>query len=185
MAIEPDTKDWTWVITRPCEECGFDASAFDVTTVGDLIRENAAQWQEILALPEADLVARPTPDRWSALEYACHVRDVFHLFDERLALMLDEDDPHFANWDQDVTAVEQRYGEQDPGEVAVDIAAGAEALASRFDAVAGDQWQRTGNRSDGARFTVDSFARYLIHDPVHHVDDVRKGFEAMAQPEIG
>ena len=25
MAIVPDTKDWTWVLERPCDECGFDA----------------------------------------------------------------------------------------------------------------------------------------------------------------
>jgi hypothetical protein len=24
--IVPDTKDWTWVLERPCPECGFDAS---------------------------------------------------------------------------------------------------------------------------------------------------------------
>ena len=29
-----------------------------------------------------------------------------------------------------------------------------------------------GSRSDGAHFSVDSFARYLIHDPVHHLHDV-------------
>ena len=23
MTIEPDTKDWTWVLDRPCPECGF------------------------------------------------------------------------------------------------------------------------------------------------------------------
>ena len=27
MPIEPDTKDWTWVLERPCPECGFDASS--------------------------------------------------------------------------------------------------------------------------------------------------------------
>ena len=25
-----------------------------------------------------------------------------------------------------------------------------------------------------------TFARYFIHDPVHHLHDVRKGFEALA-----
>jgi hypothetical protein len=35
-----------------------------------------------------------------------------------------------------------------------------------------DQWQRPGRRSDGARFTVETFARYFIHDPVHHLYDV-------------
>jgi hypothetical protein len=38
--------------------------------------------------------------------------------------------------------------------------------------VTGAQWQRTGSRSDGADFTVESFARYFIHDPVHHLYDV-------------
>jgi hypothetical protein len=38
--------------------------------------------------------------------------------------------------------------------------------------VTGDQWERTGRRSDGARFTVETFARYFIHDPVHHLYDV-------------
>ena len=26
---------------------------------------------------------------------------------------------------------------------------------------------------------VDTFARYLIHDPVHHLDDVSKGFAVL------
>jgi len=29
-----------------------------------------------------------------------------------------------------------------------------------------------GRRSDGAVFTVASFARYMVHDPVHHLYDV-------------
>ena len=46
------------------------------------------------------------------------------------------------------------------------------ARAGRFEGVTGDQWQRTGARSDGARFTVETFARYFVHDPVHHLYDV-------------
>ena len=46
------------------------------------------------------------------------------------------------------------------------------AIAGQFATVTGVQWQRTGARSDGARFTVETFARYFIHDPVHHLYDV-------------
>ena len=67
----------------------------------------------MILLQRTDVGVRPTPDIWSALEYACHVRDVFKLYDLRLHLMLDRDAPKFANWNQDVTAVEQRYGAQD------------------------------------------------------------------------
>ena len=48
----------------------------------------------------------------------------------------------------------------------------AGVIAAHFDSLAPGQWQRTGSRSDGAHFTVESFARYFIHDPVHHLWDV-------------
>ena|SRR5579871_5162405 len=94
MTIAPDTKDWTWVLERPCPECGFDTQGFAVTAVPGMIMANAAAWRAALA------------------------------------------------------------------------------IAGRFERVAGDQWQRPGRRGDGARFTVETFARYFIHDPVHHLYDV-------------
>ena len=69
----------------------------------------------VLTAPADEVSRRPSPDTWSALEYGCHVRDVFRRFDERLHLMLSETDPQFANWDQDATAVEDDYAGQDPG----------------------------------------------------------------------
>lgn len=92
--ITPDEKDWTWVLEQTCPECGFDASACSHTEVAEMIRANAAEWQ---ALQDDGRIAagRPDPARWSSLEYACHVRDVYARFDQRMALMLDEDDPLF------------------------------------------------------------------------------------------
>jgi hypothetical protein len=63
--------------------------------------------------------------------------------------------------------------------VADELAADASCLAARFEQVSDDQWERPGRRSDGARFTIDSFSRYMIHDPIHHLRDVAKGFEAL------
>jgi len=168
--IEPDTKDWTWVLERPCPECGFDAPGLTRERVPDAIRDNATLWEVVLGTDDA--AVRPAPHLWSPLEYACHVRDVYRRYDERLALMLTTDDPNFADWDQDATAVADRYGEQDPATVADELATAAESLAAAFAAVSGDQWERTGQRSDGARFTVATFARYFAHDPLHHLYDV-------------
>jgi DinB superfamily len=172
VPIVPDDKDWTWVLERPCAECGFDASTFDPQGVAPLVRANAARWLEVLAQPADDLRARPSADRWAPLEYACHVRDVFLLYDTRLHLMLDEDEPLYPNWDQDATAVEERYLAQAPERVAAELGAAAAALAASFESVHGGEWERRGRRSDGASFTVASFGRYMIHDPVHHLYDV-------------
>ena len=169
-AVPPDDKDWTWVLQRRCPGCGFDAPSMDVHDIPELVRGNAASWQDVLAGP--DVRRRPRPGVWSPLEYGCHVRDVFRLFERRLQLMLAEEDPLFANWDQDATAVAERYGEQDPAVVAAELLEAAEVLASSFAALAEPQWDRPGRRSDGAAFTVRSFGRYLVHDPVHHLADV-------------
>jgi len=169
-AVPGDHKDWTWVLLRPCPECGYDPAAVDVTAIPALVAANVATWRTVLARPDAR--ERPAPDVWSPLEYGCHVRDVFTLFDTRLHLMLDDDDPLFANWDQDETAVVERYWTQDPAVVSAELAAAGEQVAASFAAVDGEQWRRRGRRSDGAVFTVESFGRYFVHDWVHHAWDV-------------
>ena len=170
MTIVPDAKDWTWVLRRPCPECGLDTRSFAREDVPVLIRANAAAWREPLAAPDA--VRRPQPGKWSALEYGCHVRDVLKLYDYRLSLMLTENDPLYPNWDQDETAIADRYDTQDPATVTDELVAAAEAIAARFGTVTGPQWERPGRRSDGTVFTVETFARYLVHDLVHHLYDV-------------
>jgi DinB superfamily len=172
MAITPDTKNWTWVLESRCPECGFDASTLSERDVAAELRNNAAEWPAVL---ERDTVRdRPDEGTWSALEYAAHVRDVFRVFAQRLALMLAEDDPTFANWDQDETAIADRYNEQDPAVVSRELVEAGNALAAAFDAVPDASWSRRGLRGDGAVFTVATLARYLAHDPVHHLWDVNR-----------
>jgi len=171
MPITPDTKNWTWVIEQPCPECGFDASTFGAVDVPRMLRENTERWPTVLE--RTDVRVRPDDETWSALEYAAHVRDVNRLYLYRLGLMLEQNDPLYPNWDQDETAVAEQYNEQDPMVVSVELAAAGEALAVAFDAVTDDQWARPGRRSDGVSFTVETFAKYFIHDPVHHLHDVR------------
>ena len=173
MSIEPDTKDWTWVLDRPCPDCGFDATGLDRDRIPQAIRDNATLWEVVLG--DEDAAVRPSSAVWSPLEYACHVRDVNALFAERVRLMLAAgpgEDPSFDNWDQDATAAEQDYGLQDPAIVARDVTAAAETVAATYESVAGEQWDRRGTRSNGDVFTVDTLARYHLHDVVHHAHDV-------------
>jgi hypothetical protein len=178
MAIRPDTKDWTWVLERRCPECGFDTTSVSGPEVPAIIRRVGEAWRDVLAggkpnrSPGADIDARPSPERWSRLEYACHVRDVLRLCDARLQLMLIQADPAFPNWDQDQTAVDANYAGQDPVAVAGGIAIAAERFAGDLESVDTRDWRRTGRRSDGAIFSVETFARYAAHDPVHHLADV-------------
>jgi hypothetical protein len=168
--IEPDTKDWTWVLDARCPECGFAAQDVDPRGIGATVRDLTPRW--VSALARQDATVRPAPAVWSTLEYGAHVRDVLRIFDGRLALMLDQDDPLFENWDQDATAVAERYDLQDPAFVANQLVDAADAIAARFDEVRDDQWERPGRRSNGSAFTVRTLGQYFLHDVVHHLHDV-------------
>jgi hypothetical protein len=171
--IEPDTKDWTWVIDRACPECGFDPSTVHHFEVADHIRRDAAEW--VRRLGEPDVTARRVPAVWSTLEYGCHVRDVHRIFNHRVRLMLDEDEPRFPNWDQDETALADDYASQDPVTVARDLFDAAGVVADTYSAVPDDAWRRRGLRSNGSEFTIASIAIYHLHDIVHHAHDVAQG----------
>ena len=141
MAIEPDNKNWTWVLERPCPDCAYDASAVVLRDIGMSIRDIASQWEVILLHPGA--TKRPVENVWSPSEYGCHVRDVMRMADFRLELMTTEDDPMFTNWNQDETAVAERYG--------LAFGVGSQRIAlerpERAAGFAAEHWQQRGERS--------------------------------------
>jgi hypothetical protein len=171
--ITPETKIWTWVLERECPECGFDASITPASEVAALVRGNSADWRRLFAAG-AIRPGRPNETTWSSLEYACHVRDVYRVMDSRVTAMLAADEPTFANWDQDESAVADRYEQQDPATVIADVDAAAERMAARLESLTAEQWSRPGRRSDGASFTIDTISRYMVHDLVHHIWDLEQ-----------
>lgn len=178
LMIVPDDKDWTWVLTRPCPDCGFDASACLAEDVPEEVRRNALAWR-CLFEEGAIRKGRPNASTWSTLEYACHVRDVYRRYHQRIEVMLTHVDPLFPNWDQDASAVDDAYDSQAPAVVLDGLTAAADQVARQLSTVSGLSWSRTGRRSDGAEFTVGTIARYMVHDPIHHVWDVRRQVEGV------
>ncbi|APA97047.1 DinB family protein [Nocardia seriolae] len=191
MPIVPDAKDWTWVLERTCAECGFDPDATAFEAVPGLTRDSAARLAVALERPDARLC--PDDSTWSTVEYAAHVRDVCRIFTHRLDITrtggprpgptLGGYDPAvtvgdngilmFSNWDQDATAVAENYAAAETAAVAAELATAAETVARAFEAVPVAERSRAALRGNGSAFTVDSMARYFIHDLVHHVHDVR------------
>ncbi len=170
MAIIPDDKDWTWVLERTCPECGFNAAKETPATAATMIPAVLPRWQS--ALQRANVEDRVDPGTWSVLEYAAHVRDVFEVFTARLELMLREDNPTFANWDQDQAAIDGNYAGLDPEEVARNLVQNGLDAAASFGAVTQDQWERRGLRSNGSAFTVVTLTGYFMHDIFHHLKDI-------------
>jgi hypothetical protein len=168
--IPADTKDWTWVLDRPCPECGLDAGGVAPGQVGAIVTSTLPRWAAALDRP--DVRDRPDPHTWSPLEYAAHVRDVFDVMTGRLALMLTEDDPLFDDWDQDAAALAAGYASSDPVLVGQELEAAGRRAAEAFGAVGAGDVERPGRRSNGSVFTVATLGQYFVHDVVHHLHDV-------------
>ena len=166
-----DDKDWTWVLQRRCEQCGAEVGSVSRDALGERYFVAAEEWVRILEENPA-VEVRPAPDVWSPLEYGAHVRDVYATTSERLDLLLTRQDPVFDNWDQDEAARTGRYAEQDPERVADDLEAVAQRLVSEIAQVEPVAWTRSGTRSNGSEFTVETLLQYVLHDVVHHLWDV-------------
>ena len=170
-AIVPDDKDWTWVLDRPCDACGFEAAAVPREQLGERFFVAAEEWVQIIRESPA-VEVRPAPAVWSPLEYGAHVRDLYAITAQRLELMLTQDDAVFADWDQDEAARTGAYAEQDPERVAEELEAAAQRLVSQVAEIEARAWERRGTRSNGSVFTVETFLQYVLHDVVHHLWDV-------------
>ena len=87
--------------------------------------------------------------------------------------MRSQEDPAFESWNQDDAAIADAYGTQDPAAVSVELTVAAEAAAASFDALGEGDWQRTGRRTNGSMFTMETLGQYFLHDLTHHLHDVR------------
>lgn len=169
----PDPSDWTWVLARPCADCGFDAADIRRDGIAAILQDAKSRYAAVLA--RADVRARPSAGVWSPLEYACHVRDVCGVMTGRLSQILAGGGElvEFADWDQDATAREQQYWRADPAKVEQQVRDAFDAATAAYGLPEGDQWAWPALRSNGSRFTAETLAHYFLHDVQHHLWDVR------------
>ena len=69
-------------------------------------------------------------------------------------MVLATDDPTFANWDQDATAVQERYADPDPVTVAGELDVALARLLGQIASVQPGDRDRPALRSNGSRFTM-------------------------------
>ena len=166
-----------WDAPRPgwiCPECGLDFDATPPSSVGQRLEPLVAEYRTRLvpdSTDEEQLRKRPDPSTWSALEYACHVRDCFALYDRRVRTVLAEERPELPQMRRDEVAIERAYNEQSPASVAQEMADNFAGLAALFGEISGTEWQRVGVR-EGEELSVAWMAVNTLHEARHHLMDI-------------
>lgn len=163
-----------------CAECGFSYDALSIPDALDALRGFGKRYRIPLTRGlkgedlDALLRAHPLDGTWSALEYACHVRDVFVVQKERLGRALVEPGFRTEPMRRDERVVEMAYNEQDPPAVADDVAAGATSLASFAENLSDDQLSLTLVYSypEVAERPLSWVIVHTVHEGEHHLLDI-------------
>ena len=122
---------------------------------------------------------RPDEHTWSALEYACHVRDVFETYSTRVARTLVEDEPLLESMERDERPARERYNEQDPTAVLARLKDACDRLAATIERFDPDDWERTATFDWGERDAL-TMMRNAVHEGAHHLRDIERGLARLA-----
>jgi hypothetical protein len=131
----------------------------------------APEYERRLTISPDRLRARPDASTWSALEYACHVRDCLALYHGRISKVVAEDRPEMPPMGRDAVVIERAYNEQQPAAVGEEIIANYVRLADLLRRLASTDWQRVGVRG-GIDLSVAWMAVNTVHELRHHLKDI-------------
>jgi hypothetical protein len=161
---------------RICDECSFDWDlAVDgvLRTLASFPDGYRTRLDRFRRAPDAGVIRRrPSPEVWSALEYAAHLRDVIDFYTDRIDRVLTEERPQMTGVDFSSMPERRGYVEEDPAVVVDEIAGSSVVIEERLRSLSADQWARVGIGMDGDERTLLVLARRLAHDGQHHLLDL-------------
>ncbi len=163
-----------------CEDCGF---AWVQVRRGEIAPRSIAAARQIANVigANADRARiRPRPERWSALEYAAHVRDVFLTIRDRLVIGLVEDEPGFKPLYRDERVDLGLYKADTATDVAAEVVAAANMLSRLFDAIDTEQLDRIVQYGfpDPTPRTLLWMGQQAVHESEHHLADITENIAA-------
>jgi hypothetical protein len=167
-------------VAEACEVCGFEWDAIGAHEVVPRLTSAGYGFAHVLGAKESLVATRPEPDRWSALEYGAHVRDVIINIRDRVFVGLAEENP--------VTKPMYRelripfYARETPASVGDGLAAAIGLFSRTFAGLAPSQLDRTliyAYPRDTSRSILWVSAQAL-HEAEHHLGDVEENLRMLS-----
>jgi hypothetical protein len=166
--VNPDERPYL------CQQCLFSYGMTGWETIPWFRSDTEAFLEQLAKFNDEAVRARPEPDVWSPLEYACHLRDVLRVQRERILQAQREHEPTFTPMRRDERVVEERYNEQDPAVVATELREASAAFIDTLESLDDAGWARTGvyNYPEPRLRTVEWIAVHTLHELLHHRTDI-------------
>ena len=155
-----------------CESCPFSFAAYDVDRAAAVVAAVPAQARRLFGSLDDAALRRHEDGVWSAVEYLCHLRDVYQAFTIRLHRARTEDDPALEPMLNDLRA--RRFGYRDAAVEPVldELQAYVTGFLAEVARVGPDDWARPVRRLPDERRTALWLVRQAAHEGVHHLRDI-------------
>lgn len=155
----------------------------------DAVARLAATGDELVAAVGSataeQLVRRPAPGEWSAAAVLAHLVHTELVYGVRLGMIVTEDHPVIAAYDQAAWAGRFQRVDADP----VRSLPLWEALRARMVAVLGgltdEEWERAGRHAERGEESVTAMVDHLVHHDREHLDQLRGALAADTSGGIG
>jgi DinB family protein len=158
-----------------CDACAFDFAAIDVPDALAAITSLPLQVRSAVAVAsDIALRRRPAPDVWSAMEYVCHLRDVYATYTIRLHRVRTEDSPAVEPMFSDLRAIRFRYAQLPLLPVLDELESHIAGFRDEAATLAPQDWRRTVSRRPEELRTARWLVRQALHEGRHHLADIRE-----------
>jgi hypothetical protein len=155
-----------------CAPCGLAYEDVTVEEIPDRLRAVTGDIGELITdLSAAELTHQPDDQTWSALEYLCHLRDVYVASTIRLYRARKEPKPQIEPVFNDLRVLRFRYNQADVHGVLHELGLSLHGLVDEMARTS--DWNRTFTRQPGEERTARWLVRQALHEAMHHAADMR------------
>ena len=154
--------------------CGFVWESVEREEIGPRVNRGTAAIAALIVADPERSARRPTPQRWSATQYAAHVRDVLTTLRDRLVIGLVEDEPSFNPMYRDERVDLGLYAADPADAVGSELRAASAMFIRLFDAIDQPLLVRTvryGFPAPASRSLL-WMGQQAVHEVEHHRRDI-------------
>ncbi len=125
-------------------------------------------------LDDGVLRRRPAPDRWSALEVVCHLRDVEKLWVDRIVKVAFSDRPAFYALDFEALVSKNGYNTQDLATALKEFARLRADTVCLLRALPASHWKRLGIHPKRGEISIERIVEIMIGHDKGHFEQIAK-----------
>jgi hypothetical protein len=161
-----------------CLECAFAYTQVSVEDAIEVIRSVPDDVRTVVLRRAGEhLRSRPVDGAWSALEYLCHLRDVYAAYTIRLYRTRVEDVPILEPMLNDLRVVRFRYNERDCGSLLAELGDNVAGFLDETARNTEETWRRSARRLPGEERSGRWLLRQAAHEGLHHTRDIARVLE--------